>query len=444
MYEIILGRLEEERKKLGIKGAILLGKLYVTMGQRTALSNEIYMDVTRSHAVFVCGKRGGGKSYSLGVIAEGMANLDHDISQNLAVVMLDTMGIYWTMKYANSKDEELLKQWNLKGKGLDVQIYTPNGYFKTYKEQGIATDFPFSLNAMDLDPSDWCLTFQIEQTEPLGVLIERIINDFEEEEKDYNLDDIILTIKHTKEASEDVKNAAINLFLSVKGWGLFSEKGTKIEEIIKGGQVTVLDVSCYATIPGAGNVKSLVIGLVAQKLFIERMVARKKEEYEEIHHVEEAAFEDRDSKKQTPMVWLIIDEAHEFIPKEGNPPSLNGLITILREGRQPGISLILATQQPGKIHTDVLTQSDIVLSHRLTAKIDVDALGAIMQSYMRGGLEKQFNLLPRVKGAGIVFDDTNERLYPMRIRPRFTWHGGAAPTAIPEKKTEEEDELTLY
>ena len=57
-----------------------------------------------------------------------------------------------------------------------------------------------------------------------------------------------------------------------------------------------------------------------------------------------------------------------------------------------------------------------------------------MQSYMREGLDKQLNYLPKVNGAAIVFDDMNERLYPMRIRPRFTWHGGEAPIAIVEKK----------
>jgi uncharacterized protein len=91
-----------------------------------------------------------------------------------------------------------------------------------------------------------------------------------------------------------------------------------------------------------------------------------------------------DTKQEYPLVWLVIDEAHEFLPKDISMlASSDPLITILREGRQPGISLILATQQPGKIHTDVLTQSDTVLSHRITAKIDTDALGTLMQSYMR-------------------------------------------------------------
>ncbi|MBM3229996.1 hypothetical protein FJZ26_06195, partial [Candidatus Parvarchaeota archaeon] len=40
-------------------------------------------------------------SYSMGVMAEEMANLPEDVSANLSIIMLDTMGVYWTMKYPN-------------------------------------------------------------------------------------------------------------------------------------------------------------------------------------------------------------------------------------------------------------------------------------------------------------------------------------------------------
>ena len=42
--------------------------------------------------------------------------------------------------------------------------------------------------------------------------------------------------------------------------------------------------------------------------------------------------------------------------------------------------------------------------------------------------------LPSLKGSAIILDDNSERIYPMRIRPRFTWHGGEAPTAIAKEK----------
>lgn len=436
MFDIIVGRDEGDKAKYGKKGTILIGKQYVRMGQNESLSNNIYMDITRSHVMFVCGKRGGGKSYTLGVIAEGLADMEPEIAQNLSIIILDTMGIYWTMKYPNKKDEDLLTQWNLPTKGLDVKIYTPAGYYADYKEKGIPTDFPFSIKPSELNANDWCMAFETDSNSDVGVLIQSIIYDMQEqyEGKDYTVNDILEAVKASN-ANQTTKDAATNHFNNSLHWGLFSDHGTPLTELAKGGQVTILDISCYATQQGSWAIKQMAVGLVAQKLFIHRMLARKDEEFAQVHKSVNYFSESDDSGKQEdPLVWLVIDEAHEFLPKDEKVASSDPLITILREGRQPGISLILATQQPGKIHTDVLTQSDIVLSHRITAKIDTDALGTLMQSYMRTGLVEQLDTLPRVKGAGIIFDDTNEKMFPMRIRPRFTWHGGESPNAIPKKK----------
>ena len=131
---------------------------------------------------------------------------------------------------------------------------------------------------------------------------------------------------------------------------------------------------------------------------------------------------------------MVIDEAHEFLPNDHKTIATDALVQILREGRQPGISLIVATQQPGKIHTDVMTQSDIVIAHRVTSKPDVEALNHIMQSYMLDTIKKQMDDLPSSKGSAIILDDNSERIYPMRMRPRFTWHGGEAPTAVKAEK----------
>jgi hypothetical protein len=434
MYEIVLGRNEDDRKKYGTEGTVLIGRHYVKMGQTTSLSNNIFMDIARSHVVFVVGKRGTGKSYSMGAIAEGIVELPEEIRKNLAVIMLDTMGIYWTMKYPNKKDKKLLDEWGIESKGLNVQIFTPTGYYKKYKESGIPTDFPFSIKTNDLDAHDWCMTFGVNINDPLGVLIERAIENLKESKKDYDIDDIIKEVKKDPHTEEKEKNAVENRFLAAKKWGLFSKEGTMIEDLVLPGQATVLDVSCYATMPGASNIRALVIGLVAEKLFIERMIVRKKEEHEALEKEMHLFAREEEEEKKEPLVWLIVDEAHEFLPREGATTATQPLITILREGRQPGISLILASQQPGKIHTDVMTQSDIVIAHRITANIDVQALGALMQTYMRAGLDKELNILPRVPGAAIIFDDLNEKMYPMRVRPRMTWHGGESPSALLKKK----------
>ncbi len=434
MYDIIIGRLESDRQKFGDAGTIFLGKHYVKMGQRTSLSNKVYMDMNRSHVVFIVGKRGGGKSYTMGVIAEGMADLPPEIKNNISIILLDTMGIYWTMRYPNHKDKELLEEWGLPLKPLNVTIYTPAGYYKEYKDKGIPTDHPFAIKPSELDSRDWQLAFELSNNDPVNVLMERVVHDLKEKEKDYDIPDIINEVDKNKEFDPTVRAAVKNRFLNAQNWGVFDKNGTPISELAKGGQVTVLDVSAYATIPGSWGIKSLVVGVVAQKLFIQRMVNRLEEEFKDINAKISFIDEEGEEKQDFPLVWLVVDEAHEFMPRDGKTAATDPLVTILREGRQPGISLILATQQPGKIHTDVMTQSDILISHRITAKMDTDALGALMQSYLREGLDKLLDDLPREKGAALVLDDSNEKVFPIKIRPRFTWHGGDAPTAIKKKE----------
>ena len=142
LYDIVIGRNDHDLKTFGTDGTIFLGKHYVQMGRTTSLSNKVYLDMIRSHVVFVCGKRGGGKSYTMGVIAEGMADLPDNIRKNLSIIMLDTMGIYWTMKYPNMADKELLERWGLKPHPLPVTIFTPTGFFNKYKDQGVPRTTP--------------------------------------------------------------------------------------------------------------------------------------------------------------------------------------------------------------------------------------------------------------------------------------------------------------
>lgn len=430
MYEIILGRNDEDRRKFGTDGTFVIGKNYVRMGQTTSLSNPILMDAARSHVVFVCGKRGSGKSYSLGVVAEGLMSLPEEIKQNIAVLIIDTMGIYWTTEYPNNKDKELLKEWELKPQGIVVDIYAPEGYFKPLRDKGIPIDYPFSVKPSELSVYDWCDAFSVDINSETGVLIARVVERLKK--RNFSVQDVTEEIKNDRQTTDNARNAATNLFTVADSWGLFSKEGTSFKDLLKPGRITVLDVSCYTETAGRLGIRALVVALVSKKLFAQRMTTRRKEELEMVK-TGTTLTEEGGEKKEYPLVWMMVDEAHEFLMSEGSTIATAPLLTLLREGRQPGISLVLASQQPGKIHTDVMTQSDIVISHLITAKADIDALGALMQSYMREDLNKMLQELPRVTGAALAFDDINERMYVMRIRPRISWHGGESPTPMKEK-----------
>jgi hypothetical protein len=432
---VVIGRNEKDLKKFGTRGAILLGKQYVERLDKLFLEKTVYLDVAGAHVMLICGKRGGGKSYTMGVIAEGVASLEQDIRQNLSIILLDTMGIYWTMGHANQKEKELLEQYGLKPRPVEVKIFTPEKYYYEYKKKGIRTDAPFSLEPHQITGEDWCSAFKQEKYSANGLYIQELVEQLSEQKKKFFLKDMIEFVENDKETDNLVKSAVLNMFKTANGWGVFSEKGTPIEELARGGQVTVLDVSCYATMPGGWDVKALVIGIVAKHLFVTRMLARKEEELREIGDVEEY-FEEKTAadiqKQKTPLVWLVVDEAHEFLPRDDSleNAATQPLKMIMREGRQPGICLVAATQQPGKINTDVITQADTVISHRITAKLDMEALGLLAQSYMEHGIERAMNDLPTVKGTAVVFDDLNEKIMMIRVRPRLTWHGGSSPTAI--------------
>ena len=428
-YDIIIGRDKADKEKFGDKGLIYVGKGYVTMGNYTSLSNLIWLDIARSHVILIAGKRGSGKSYTIGVLAEELSDLPEEVKENIAPLIFDTMGIFWTMKYKNEKEISLLEEWQLKPKNLPVNIWVPSGYFEEYEKRGIPINKRFALSASELDIEDWLSIFNLQMTDPISILIQKVLSQLTK--KNFDLDDIINQISKDRESDEKTKKSAISLFKAAKSWRVFAKKGekaTKVSELIQAGKTSILDLSVYSS-TSTFNVRALIIGLVSKKLFTQRILARKKEEIESIQY--RADFSE---KKEMPLVWLFIDEAHEFLPMNEKTPASNTLIQLLREGRQPGISLVLATQQPGVIHRDVMTQSDVIISHRLTNQKDLQALNEMMQTYLLENIQKSMNNLPDLKGSAIILDDNSERLYPIRIRPRFTWHGGEAPTSVQVKE----------
>ena len=429
-WEIIAGRSPEDIKKYKLKGTILLGKHYVKMGETMSLSNEVYVDVANPHIILVSGKRGSGKSYTLGVFAEGMVSLPEEISSSISCLIFDTLGIFWTMKYPNYRDDKLLSQWKLKPEKSNPVVFVPYGSFDEYQEKGIPVDISFGLKPKEITADMWCKIFEIKITSNEGVLIERALEELEG--KDINIDDIINTIKRDGDFDESIKKIIENRFSATKKWGLFKRDGTEITDLFKGGTTSILDLSAYSQIENGQRIKDMVIAVISKRILEQRMAARKAEE---IKLISEGGFLTKGravakTEEKSPLVWVIIDEAHEFLPKEGGTLSTRPLVQLLREGRQPGISMILATQQPGKINTDVMTQADIVITHRVTANIDIEALNQISATYIAKDIQYHIDQLPPEKGTALLIDDKLEKMYPIRIRPRFSWHGGEDPTAI--------------
>ncbi|OYT58995.1 nucleotidyltransferase [Thermoplasmatales archaeon ex4484_30] len=273
------------------------------------------------------------------------------------------------------------------------------------------------IKTSELSPSHWCQLFSVSLTEPVGVAIASAINCLKEEKEEYEIDEILDYIKDIRKIKEDVKGAAENFFQMAKSWNIFDKKGLPISKIVQGGKTTILDISSFSE-----DLKILIVTLIARKIFEERVKERKR--------YEEKLMEGKESKEEIPLTWMAIDEAHVFLPMEECPSKDVLIKQWMRQGRQPGVSLILATQRPSTLDPEVLSHSDIIICHRLTAQEDIDALNKVRPTYMQGEIKEAIKKVGTEKGVALIIDDTSEAVHIIKIRPRLSWHGGEEPSAL--------------
>jgi len=415
MASVVLGRSPSRTSEVGTRASSLFGRDIDT-------GDAIYLDLAKPHVVLVTGKRGSGKSYTQSNIIEGIALQPNEIRDNIAVIVLDTIGIFWSLKYPNTNTKEvaLLHEYSLEAKGVGADIYVPQRLKDKYKMK----DNTFTIAPGDITPEGWCLTFEIDQNSPMGIAITRAVSGLRKDGTPYGLDDIIDAINGDQRVATATKEAIENRLQAAKSWGIFSNQGIYIDKLIEGGRISIIDLSELHYSADTWNVRSLVVSLIAERVLTSLMERRK---LQQMKAVSDAA---GSTKEKCPQVWIVIDEAHQFLPSGSTTPASWPLKRIVREGRQPGVSLVLATQQPGKLDSDVITQCDIAITHHITSKLDIDGLNKIMNTYQKDTIQASLSLLPKKPGSALVIDDTRETIQSMRVRPKMTLHAGDSPDIL--------------
>jgi len=400
----ILGRRE---KKVG--ASLNIGRYYALDG---SLGADVYIDVLRPHITLICGKRGYGKSYTIGVFIEEIGRLEQEVKENLGIIILDTLGIYWTTTTPNKQAVDDLRRWNRYPEGFDINLLVPKKFVEDYKKKKIDA-ISFSIRVSELTPYHWCRLFDVKATDPFGIVLTRAVLNMQEKSDRYSINELLECIQNDSRSSKEVKGAAENFLTTADSWGVFDKDGIPVSDLVKRGVITVLDIS---QLPSP-VLKDIVAAIIGEKIFEERVKERKAHEQRKMGQ--------EIKEKGVPMVWMAIDEAQLFLPGDRHTLSKDVYIgQWMRQGRQPGLSLVMATQRPSALESEVLSHSDIILCHRLTAQEDIDALSKIRPTYMHGTIKESIKKVGDERGVALIVDDTSESSHIIKIRPRLSWHGG--------------------
>lgn len=116
--------------------------------------------------------------------------------------------------------------------------------------------------------------------------------------------------------------------------------------------------------------------------------------------------------QQQPLL-IVVDEAHRFIPKGAATAAHRILSMIAKEGRKYGIGLMLVSQRPSEMESDVVSQFGSLIALRISNTTDRAQVAATVPDDL-GGL---IDLLPSLRtGEAVMIGDIVP--IPSRVRTR--------------------------
>ena len=340
------------------------------------------VDLDRPHAGLVVGKRGYGKSYTLGVLAEAAARAD-----GVAPVVIDPMGVFAGLA-ADATASDALPP----GEPPPTDPASVDPVPATVRTPTVT---PGALPARA-----WPALLGLDRDSPAGSLCQHVAGRAPADAPLVEWAALAAASDATRAARRTVRNE----LRRAAEWGVFAPDGLRAADLLSGG-ATVLDCTRLSDPALNAVVRAVAVGLYR-------------------HCV----------RAESPRLpWLLVDEAHACFDGIAGP----ALETVLTRGRAPGVSLVAATQRPSALPAVAHSQADLLVAHRLTATPDIDALEAVSPTYLRGSLAER---LPREPGTALVVDDTTESVHGVRIRTRATPHHGESPRASERDATADGDD----
>lgn len=381
------------------------GTLGKVMGRTVAL------DLNQTHTISLFGVQGGGKSYTLGSIIE-MASLAipgiNCLPQPLATVVFhysqtqDYKPEFTTMLQPNDDVQAvaaLAADYQALPAALtDIVLLTPSAKLEARRAEypGIEV-LPLKFASAELQASHW--RFLMGAVGNQATYIRRLNQVMRTMRGN-------LTLAGLRDAIADAglpDNLAELANLRLDLAGEYIDDSTRLSSLIRPGRLLIVDL---------------------RDEFIE------KDEALGLFVVLLQLFGDATHDGKSFNKLVVFDEAHKYI---SNPDLVDGLISVVREMRHKGTSILVASQDPPSVPVALIELSSQIIMHRFNSPAWLKHIQKANAALLSLTPEHLARLNP---GEAFVWSSkATDALFfreavKLKLRPRATLHGGATKTAV--------------
>ena len=364
-----------------------------------------------------------------------------------AVLLFDTLGIFQWVNIAlseQSKKETIQQQfaarrsWTIKSEPStwqsDSKGRASDSTPSTHKE--------FTIRCSDFAAEDWGYLLG------LNIFRDKLLNDafikvttegwhdgtnFHKATESYSLSALIKCVETDRDLTAtyaaETRRALRQQLCTYERNPIFADDGTSLQDLLKPGCMSVIVMNKMSD-----ELRLIVVAAFLRRLIASRIRASETEKHlkllDNLSAAEQAKLH-ATLKEAVPPTWVAIDEAQNILPSERATSATDVIVKYVREGRNYGLSFVVATQQPTSIDPRILAQVDTLIAHKLTVQGDLDYVKRNMKSNMPDEVKYANAVLSLDEilrgldiGQALISNTETDRAFLLDIRPRVSVHGG--------------------
>lgn len=372
---------------------------------------KVALDLNQTHTISLFGVQGGGKSYTLGSVAE-MASLAipgiNCLPEPLSTVIfhysptMDYKPEFTSMVGANCVEDQVraLKEvYGAEPKALsDVLLLVPAD--KIEERQGEYPDIevqPLQFSASELKASHW--KFLMGAVGNQATYIRQIMRIMKAMRDDITLEGLRAGIDVSSIPDHLKELARMRLDLAAE----YINDATSLTDVVRPGRLIIVDLRDEFI----EKDEALGLFVVLLQLFADARI---------------------DGRSFNKLV--VFDEAHKYIE---SPDLVAGLIEVVREMRHKGVSIMVASQDPPSVPVSLIELSSQIIMHKFNSPAWLKHIQKANAALANLTPERMALLKAGeayVWSSKATDESFSKGAVKLRCRPRVTQHGGATRVAV--------------